>query len=236
MKKFLHSLLIASVMGIVLGPTLASADGGARDIAERRRLSEENKSHYTAGRWESIEENFRKILRLKKASICLKHFEQGAMSASELGYAGASLLRLWVGSALAKKGKPEDCGDSDYNKAKVENLRERYKLAEETYGYVSIKAKKGTKVSFAESQFDASVQISGSNAFEQIAKKGKFVGALPVGAYTTDSGATFTVKPAKWAKARVCARKLAGKKNPNLRSCLKKVKKQKIKIKAKRKK
>lgn len=212
-------------------PTLAFADKVQE--ADRRNFRDEAGKAAQKGQWDRVQSNYKKLLKLKKVSMCYQDYYIGALVGRELDGADKMLTRLW-GAQARLNNIPKDCQAPSNLKEAKDELKSWIGAEEASYGYVKIGAKKGAMLTWKEAPFDPSLNKAGRAAFDAIKKSRKFIGLLPVGDYKVSDGSTITVKKTDWKKSKDCVKKVAKKKRPKFSKCFKKAKAQKFKIKGKK--
>ncbi|MGB0647320.1 MAG: hypothetical protein ACPGQS_09115 [Bradymonadia bacterium] len=231
MKRFIALLTLILAGASLIVPTLAFAD--REQESSRRNLRDEANKHAQNGRWEGVQSAYKKLLRLKKVSMCYQDYYIGALVGRELDGADKMLTRLW-GAQARLNNVPKDCNTPSRADGLKQELKDWISAEQDSYGYVKIKAKKGTELTWTDAPFAREVRNAGETAFAAIKKKRKFTGLLPVGDYKVSDGSTITVKKTDWKKSKDCVRKIQKKNRPKFSSCFKKAKAQKFKIKGKK--
>lgn len=231
MKRFIVLVTLILVGASLLMPTFAFADKVQE--ADRRNARDRANKLAQNGNWKGVQIEYKKLLKLKKVSMCYQDYYIGALAARELDGADKMLTRLWGAQARLNK-VPKDCqAPSNLEEAK-RDLKAWIGAEEASYGYVKIGAKKGAMLAWKDVPFDPSLNRAGRAAFEAVKKSRKFIGLLPVGDYKVSDGSTITVKKTDWKKSKDCVKKIQKKKRPKFSSCFKKAKAQKFKIKGKK--
>lgn len=173
-----HALLVAALTGAALTPSLASAC----DMAEKLRLSEEQKKLASRNAWAGVERSYESLLDTKCDLGYDQHF-LGSESARVLGKTWERYVRLE--KALGFEENQE--------------LKDQMAAIEADYGRIEIRGdpRRRPKFSRAEMPFAPDQRKSIEWAETVIANTGSFYGMLPSGEYavgdltvTVDAGNT----------------------------------------------